>query len=110
MTTEERLEKMEGQLARVRWFNRCLIACIALSLLVGLPFLVAGYGVKEIRANAFILEDENGNERADLAVHEDGPKLGLLDENGDYPSCVRTSWKPARRAKSERGTLQKKLA
>lgn len=34
----------------------------------------------------------------------------LLDENGDYPSCVRTSWKPARRAKSERGTLQKKLA
>ena len=34
----------------------------------------------------------------------------LLDENGDYPSCIRKSWKPAKRAKSEQGTLQKKLA
>jgi ribonuclease HII len=33
----------------------------------------------------------------------------LLDENGDYPDCVRKSWKPARKAKSELGTLQKKL-
>lgn len=33
----------------------------------------------------------------------------LLDENGDYPSCIRKSWKPAKKAKSERGTLQKKL-
>ena len=34
----------------------------------------------------------------------------LLNENGDYPSCVRKSWKPAKKAKSEQGTLQKKLA
>jgi ribonuclease HII len=34
----------------------------------------------------------------------------LLDVNGEYPSCVRASWKPAKRAKSEFGTLQKKLA
>jgi len=34
----------------------------------------------------------------------------LLNENGDYPDCVRKSWKPARKAKSEHGTLQKKLA
>ena len=34
----------------------------------------------------------------------------LLDENGDYPSCIRKSWKPAKRAKSEQGTLQKKLS
>jgi ribonuclease HII len=34
----------------------------------------------------------------------------LLDENGDYPSCIRKSWKPAKRAKSEHGTMQKKLA
>jgi ribonuclease HII len=33
----------------------------------------------------------------------------LLDENGDYPSCVRQSWKPAKKAKSEQGTIQKKL-
>ena len=34
----------------------------------------------------------------------------LLDKTGEYPSCVRKSWKPAKRAKSEKGTLQKKLA
>jgi len=33
----------------------------------------------------------------------------LLDTNGDFPSCVRKSWKPAQRAKSEQGTLQTKL-
>lgn len=34
----------------------------------------------------------------------------LLDGNGDYPSCVRKSWKPAKRAKSEHGTSQQTLA
>ncbi|MGZ4850241.1 MAG: ribonuclease HII, partial [Candidatus Bathyarchaeia archaeon] len=33
----------------------------------------------------------------------------LLEKNGDYPSFVRKSWKPAKRAKSEQGTLQMKL-
>lgn len=34
----------------------------------------------------------------------------LLDENaGVYPSCVRKSWQPARRIKSEYGTQQKTL-
>jgi ribonuclease HII len=33
----------------------------------------------------------------------------LLCKNGDYPACVRKSWKPAVRAKSEMGTEQKKL-
>lgn len=32
MSTDERLEKVEGQLARVRWFNRCFVALIVLSL------------------------------------------------------------------------------
>jgi ribonuclease HII len=34
----------------------------------------------------------------------------LLEKNDDYPSFVRKSWKPAKRAKNEKGTLQKKLA
>ena len=34
----------------------------------------------------------------------------LLEKNGEYPSFVRKSWKPAKRAKNERGMLQKKLA
>jgi ribonuclease HII len=33
----------------------------------------------------------------------------LLEMNGDYPSCVRKSWKPAQRVKSEHGTIQQKL-
>jgi ribonuclease HII len=34
----------------------------------------------------------------------------LLEKNGEYPSCVRKSWKPAKRAKSEKGTMQLKLS
>ena len=34
----------------------------------------------------------------------------LLEKNDDYPSFVRKSWKPAKRAKSEKGTLQQTLA
>jgi len=34
----------------------------------------------------------------------------LLEKNKDYPSFVRKSWKPAKRAKNEKGTLQQKLA
>jgi len=33
----------------------------------------------------------------------------LLTRYGDYPSCVRKSWAPARRAKAEHGTIQTKL-
>jgi ribonuclease HII len=33
----------------------------------------------------------------------------LMEKNDEYPSFVRKSWKPARRAKSEKGTVQKTL-
>lgn len=33
----------------------------------------------------------------------------LLEDTGDYPSCIRKSWKPAKKAKNELGTFQKKL-
>jgi ribonuclease HII len=33
----------------------------------------------------------------------------LLDGKGDFPSFVRKSWKPAQKAKSEHGTIQRKL-
>ena len=33
-----------------------------------------------------------------------------LRTHADYPSCVRQSWKPAKQAKNEKGTVQKKLA
>ena len=33
-----------------------------------------------------------------------------LHKHGDYPDCVRKSWKPAKKAKNELGTQQKTLA
>jgi hypothetical protein len=39
-------------------------------------------GIKEIRANRFILEDENGNPRDSLALAKDGRALWLMDEKG----------------------------
>jgi hypothetical protein len=89
MTTEERMEKVEGQLVRLRWLNHCLIACIVLSL--GLWFFMktlgsetawAQSGTKEIRATKFILEDPNGKPCATLGYIENkGPALLLLDKN-----------------------------
>jgi ribonuclease HII len=32
-----------------------------------------------------------------------------LETHGEYPDCVRKSWKPAKQAKNEKGTVQKKL-
>jgi len=88
MSTDERMEKIEGQLARVRWFNRCLIACIVLSLggwLILKTFtpetVWAQSGFKEIRANSFVLEDANGKIRAHLILLKEGPRLALYDEN-----------------------------
>ena len=98
MTTDERMEKMEGQLARVRWFNRCLIVCIVLSL--GAWFILNTFGservwsqsgAKEIRANCFILEDENGKRRALLGMGMGGPSLMLLDENGKSRALLAAS-------------------
>lgn len=96
MTTDERMEKMEGQLARVRWFNRCLIACIVLFL--GVWFISKTFGPekawgrsgsKEIRANRFILEDENGKIRAGLEMNmKDEPRLSMSDENGEIRAML----------------------
>jgi len=33
-----------------------------------------------------------------------------LQTHDEYPDCVRKSWKPAKQAKNEKGTVQKKLA
>jgi len=89
MTTDERMEKMEKELARVRWSNRCLIGCIVLSLGVcfiwrtfGPETAWAQSGAKEIRANKFVLEDPNGKPCATLGyIENNGPALLLLDKN-----------------------------
>ena len=99
MTTEERLAKVEQELAetkvqaeRVKRRTRWLLTGATLVLGVGLVAWVLGPdktlaqatagGVKEVHANRFVLEDENGEVRATLGMTQDGPVLYLLDENG----------------------------
>jgi len=90
MSTDERMKKMERQLARVIWFNCCLIACIVLSL--GVWFISKTFGPETVRAKRFIVEDENGKGRAilgmskesdaALGVGKNSPCLMMSDENG----------------------------
>jgi hypothetical protein len=86
MTIDERIEKVEGQLERLRWLNLCLIVCIVLSL--GFVYIskrknVVQSGVKEIRASRFIVEDENRKPRVVLAVTPNGPELRQYDKNAN---------------------------
>jgi hypothetical protein len=48
MTTDERMEKMERELVRLRWLNRYLIACIVLSLGVWFVYKSFGPGLNRV--------------------------------------------------------------
>ena len=92
MTTDERIENLEKGLVSARRLNRWLLAAVGVAL--GVWILVGTFGpatagapagggaVKEIRANRFVLEDKNGNQRAILDVDADGPGLSLFDAAG----------------------------
>ena len=45
MTTDERIEKVESQLARIRWINGCLIVGVILCLVTS----YSAYGVNRRR-------------------------------------------------------------
>jgi hypothetical protein len=81
MTTEERLETLEKELAREKRRARWLLALVA--LVVGVGVFCASTGTaKEIRASKFTLLDQNGKDRAILAVDETEPGLIFFDEQG----------------------------
>jgi hypothetical protein len=92
MTTDQRIENLEKGLASARRFSRWLLAAVGLALGVWIlagtfgPTMAAAPGgagtVKEIRANRFVIEDENGKTRAVLTTTKDGPMLALFDTNG----------------------------
>jgi len=119
MTTEERLENLERELARTKRRNRWLVAVVGLAV-VGLILAwtwnkttatvqaqAVGGAEKVIRANAFILEDENGKTRArlGLGLNNAGPvALDLFDENGkDRVELVADMYEPRIRLYDEKG-------
>jgi hypothetical protein len=93
MTNDERIENLEKGLASARRFNRWLLAAVGLALGVWVlagtfgPTMAAAPGgggaFKEIRANRFIVEDENGKNRIVLAASKEGPMLVMFDDNGN---------------------------
>jgi len=94
MTADQRFERLEQQLARAKWFNRCLTFCIVLVL--GGWFLWKSFGPQTawaqsgpriVRANSFVLEDANGLCCGELRAGEPGPVLILFADNGS-PSVV----------------------
>ena len=81
MTTEERLEKLERELAAAKRRILCLPVVVGLAV-VGAGLAWVSAVPKVIRANEFILEDADGKSRITLALTELGAGLVLSDENG----------------------------
>jgi hypothetical protein len=94
MTIEERLEVVERELAPSRrrtrrmWVALGLAGAVcaivwSLTTTTGSAQAQCTSG-KVIRANKFIVEDENGKNRAILCADTEGAGLWLSDENGKY--------------------------
>jgi hypothetical protein len=93
MTTDQRIENLEKGLAFARRLNRWLLAAVGLAL--GVWILAGTFGptmaaapaavaaVKEVRANRFVVEDENGKARVLLDATKE-KVLELLDEKGNF--------------------------
>ena len=81
MTIEERLTKLERK-------NRMLTLALAFVALAAVLVVTTGMGSaeavpEEVKAHRFILVDAYGKARAGMAMDNAGPRLDLLDENGN---------------------------
>jgi hypothetical protein len=92
MTTEERLETLEKELALTKRRIRRLLQGVVCLFAAGCVFavLLSNTGsakvegtkiIKIIRANEFILEDQNGKSRAFLSINNGWPRLMMTDQN-----------------------------
>ena len=98
MTIEERLEKVEKELTEAKRRNRWLLTVLGLVIVgLGMVWLLAkttssataATTPKVVRANAFIVVDTNGKERAKLDVTKGGQtELVLFDENGEQRALL----------------------
>jgi uncharacterized protein YjiK len=86
---EERLERLEQELRTERRRRRWLAGAVALVVAVVLAWTLAtvtatadAQGLKVIRANQFVLDDEKGRPRVWLFVDKNGPRMTMLDETG----------------------------
>lgn len=102
MTIEERVEKLELKLTRARFINHLLaVLGIGVFLLVwvfasGTPTAQENGVFHEIHAEAFVLKDENGLNRAILTMSGDCPVLYMFDEIGtalvELSACENTPY------------------
>ena len=85
MTIEERLEALERELENTKqhvrrlWVGLGLAVFLTCALVWG--FTATTGAAKGIRANRFIVVDENGKTRAWMVADEGGSELVLADEN-----------------------------
>ena len=107
MTTEERLEKLEKELARAKRLNRLSLAVVLLAFVLLVAAMTTFIASRDniIKAKKFVVIDKNGMKRveldAELSPHlsiydeigrlrvalsgpEDGGVLNLFDENGRH--------------------------
>ena len=81
MTIEERVKKLEGELTAAKRRNRWMLGGAALLLLGCLTIAATPGDQKIIRAQQFIVVNDQGRECAMLGVSQDLPYLGMFDAN-----------------------------
>jgi len=103
MTTDERLETLEKELARAKRRDRRLLAVVGLAAgVLALAWIVLGAGCNAqggkvptvIRAGRFELVDANGEVRAYLEAAKDGATLFLFSETASATLSVREKQGP----------------
>jgi len=93
LTVEQRVEELEQELhrtnRRIRFLSVGLASCFGIGLTAWIlrPHAVLAQNstppsTREVRANRFVLEDEKGRARAELQMHDDGPRLAMIDKTG----------------------------
>ncbi len=121
MTTEERLEVLEKELARTKSRARWSLIGTALVIVAGIVFCItayvhgkarpAGSAEREVRAGKFTLVNQDGTAQAVLHMTEDGPLLGLYDAQGKVRiGFTVTEAGPMLRLQDSRGNVRVSLA